>query len=317
MSTWVKERIKNETLGILAILIAILVIFSCLSASFITINNLFLIIRNFTIFGIMAIGQSLIIITGGIDLAVGSTFGITGLITALCLMEYNLSVTASIIIGLSSGLLIGCVNGLLVVKAKLAPFIATFGMLSVVRGFAFALSQGMTVTIDRPEFTKIGMAYLGPIPIPVIILAAFAIVFHLVLSRTTFGRRIYAVGGNETAARFSGIRVSAVRFLTYMIMGGLCGVAGIVSAAKAGLGTSMAGGGYELDVITAAVVGGVSLKGGKGNIIGVMIGAAIMGSLKNGLLLLDVSTYWQTTVTGLVIIGVLALDVLRNRASGK
>ena len=303
----------TEILGIAIVLVALFAFFSILSDKFFTVSNLFRILLNISTIGIMALGEALVIIICGIDLSVSSTFAMAGVITALSIASWGTGVPIGIVLGITSGILIGIVNGLLIVRARLTPFIATFGMLSVIRGLAYAVSGGYTIPVYTKAFTSIGMAYAGPIPVPVIIFFLLALLCAFILARTAFGVSLFATGGNVTAAFFSGIRTNRVRFVTYVIAGGLAAVAGIISTAKMGMGTSTAGLGYELDVITAVILGGVSLKGGKGNIFGVMIGAAIMGVIRNGLLILNISAYYQITIIGAVIIGVAAFDAIRSR----
>jgi len=261
----------------------------------------------------MALGEAVVIIICGIDLSVASTFAIAGVITALSIVNWGTGVVVGILLGITSGVLIGVINGTLIVKARLTPFIATFGMLSVIRGAAYAISGGYTIPVYVSSFTNIGMAYAGPVPVPVIVFIGLTLACALMLARTPFGVSILATGGNVTSAFFSGIRTSRVRLSAYVICGGLAALAGIISTAKNGMGTSTAGLGYELDVITAVILGGVSLKGGKGNLFGVMIGAAIMGVIRNGLLILNVSAYYQTTIIGAVVIAVASFDAIRSR----
>jgi ribose transport system permease protein len=308
------ERLRyTEILGIAIVLVALFAFFSVLSDKFFTVSNLFRILLNISTIGIMALGEALVIIICGIDLSVSSTFAIAGVITALSIVSWHTGVAAGILLGIVSGILIGVVNGMLIVKARLTPFIATFGMLSVIRGVAYAISGGYTIPVYVKSFTGIGMAYAGPVPVPVIIFVALTLLCALVLWRTSFGVSLFATGGNVTAAFFSGIRTNGIRFAAYVISGGLAAVAGIISTAKNGMGTSTAGLGYELDVITAVILGGVSLKGGKGNVFGVMIGAAIMGVIRNGLLILNISAYYQTTIIGAVVIAVASFDAIRSR----
>ena len=308
------ERIRyTEILGIAVILVALFAFFSLLSEQFFTVSNLFRILLNISTIGIMALGEAVVIIICGIDLSVSSTFAIAGVITALAIVSWGTGILVGIILGIVSGIVIGAINGMLIVRARLTPFIATFGMLSVIRGVAYAISGGYTIPVYLKAFTNIGMAYVGPVPVPVIIFVALTLVCALVLARTSFGVSVFATGGNVTAAFFSGIRTNRVRFAAYLIAGGLAAVAGIISTAKNGMGTSTAGLGYELDVITAVILGGVSLKGGRGNIFGVMIGAAIMGVIRNGLLILSISAYYQTTIIGAVVIAVASFDAIRSR----
>jgi ribose transport system permease protein len=304
---------RTEILGIAIILVVLFAFFSLLSDKFFTVSNLFRILLNISTIGIIALGEALVVIICGIDLSVASTFAMAGVITALSIASWGTGVLLGVILGIVSGILIGVVNGLLIVGAGLTPFIATFGMLSVIRGFAYAVSGGYTIPVYVKAFTNIGMAYAGPVPVPVIVFFVLTVLCALLLARTALGVSLFATGGNVTAAFFSGIRTNRVRFATYVIAGGLAALAGIVSTAKVGMGTSTAGLGYELDVITAVILGGVSLKGGKGNVFGVMIGAAIMGVIRNGLLILNISAYYQTTIIGAVIIAVAAFDAIRSR----
>ncbi len=309
-----RERIRyTEILGIAVILIALFGFFSILSDRFFTLSNLFRILLNISTIGIMALGETLVIVICGIDLSVSSTFAIAGVITALSIVSWHTGVLAGVLLGIVSGIVIGGLNGALIVGAGLTPFIATFGMLSVIRGVAYAISGGYTIPVYIKAFTNIGMAYAGPVPVPVIIFIALTLLLALVLARTSFGVSLFATGGNVTAALFSGIRTGRMRFAAYVISGAMAAVAGIVSTAKNGMGTSTAGLGYELDVITAVILGGVSLKGGKGDVFGVMVGAAIMGVIRNGLLILNISAYYQTTIIGAVVIAVASFDAIRSR----
>jgi len=314
ISEFIKKRIFTELFTIIFVLILIVVIFSILSDTFFTVNNLFTILRNIATFGIMGLGEALVILTCGIDLSVGSIYALSGVITAISLTRYGLGVVPSILLGIAAGALVGVLNGTLVIKARLVPFVATFGMLSLIRGIGFAITGGYTIPITIKSFNIIGMGYLGRIPIPVIIFFVISIIFYILLNRMSFGRAVYATGGSSMAAFFSGIKTNKIKFLAYVISGIMCAIAGIIGAAKTGVGYSTAGLGYELDVITVAVLGGVSLQvGGKGNIIGVVIGATIIGVIRNGLLLLNVSAYYQTILIGSVVIAVVSLDALRSR----
>ena len=312
-TSWSEKIRYTEILGIALVLIALFGFFSLLSDRFFTVSNLFRILLNISTIGVMALGEALVIIICGIDLSVSSTFAIAGVITALSIVSWGTGVFVGILLGIAAGIAVGAINGLLIVRARLTPFIATFGMLSVIRGLAYAISGGYTIPVYLKSFTDIGMAYAGPVPVPVIIFIALTIFCALALARTSFGVSIFATGGNVTAAFFSGIRTYRIRFAAYVICGGLAAIAGIISTAKNGMGTSTAGLGYELDVITAVILGGVSLKGGKGNLFGVMIGAAIMGVIRNGLLILNVSAYYQTTIIGAIVIAVASFDAIRSR----
>ncbi len=302
----------QEILGILVVLAVLVVLFTLLSDKFLTVSNLFRILLNISTIGVMALGEGLVIIVLGMDLSVGSTFAIAGIITGLGITRFGMGVPASIAVGIASGAFVGAINGALILNAGLSAFIATFGMLSVIRGVAYAISGGYTIPVYTKSFTDIGMASLGPIPVPAIVLVVAVALFAVILRRTTFGASLFATGGNERASHYSGIRTKRVKYVAYILCGALAAVAGILSTAKIGMASSTAGLGYELDVITAVILGGVSLKGGKGSAIGIMIGAVIMGVIRNGLLIMGVSAYYQTTIIGCIIIVVVMIDTLRN-----
>jgi ribose transport system permease protein len=265
------------------------------------------VLRAVSFIAIMAVGQAVVIISGGIDLAAGSILGLAGVVTALALNQ-NLPVSISILVGLALGLVAGGGSGLLVTKAKLPPFIATLGMLSVARGVAYAITSGETIRNLPKNFLFIGQGELVGVPIPVWVMLIFAVVIAYFLSATMWGRYAYAIGGNEEAARLSGVAVNWMKLLFYLIAGLSAAVAGVLYVARFGVGQSTAGLGYELDVIAAAVIGGVSLSGGRGTITGVILGSILMGVLRNGLVLLNVSAYWQQVAIGAVIILAVILD---------
>jgi ribose transport system permease protein len=307
----------GELLGILIVLAVLMALFSLLSDKFLTFSNMFRILLNVSTIGIMALGEGLVIIVMGMDLSVGSVFALSGIIAGLGITRFSLGVPASIALGVFSGALIGGVNGLLILKGGLSSFIATFGMLSVIRGVAYAISGGYTIPIYETRFTDIGLSSLGPIPVPAIIFLASVAAFAILLRRTTFGATLFATGGNERASFYSGIKTGRVKYIAYILCGALAAVAGILSTAKIGMASSTAGLGYELDVITAVILGGVSLKGGKGSAIGIMLGTVIMGVIRNGLLITGISAYYQTSIVGFIIIVAVLSDTLRASGSLK
>ena len=280
---------------------------SYFQSTFLNYSNISQVLRAVSFIAVMAVGQAVVIISGGIDLAPGSILGLAGVVSALALNS-GLSIPLAVTIGIFIGLLSGGGNGILVTKAKLPPFIATLGMLSVARGLAFAITGGETVRNLPESFLLIGQGELAGVPTPVWVMLMFSVLVSYFLSSTVWGRYAYAIGGNEEAARLSGIPVGRMKLLFYAISGISAAIAGILYLARFGVGQSTAGLGYELDVIAAAVIGGVSLSGGRGAIVGVILGSILMGVLRNGLVLLNVSAYWQQVAIGAVIIFAVILD---------
>lgn len=300
-------------LNILIALILLCLLLTILSPVFFTSNNLLGVARAFSLTAIAAIGQTMVIITGGIDLSAGSIIGLSSLSTGMLLASGWPSVPA-ILAGLAVGTAFGAVNGLLITRIGLPPFIATLGTLSIGRGLIYVITQGYPVTAPRDELLlQIGQGYLGQIPMPVIIMVIVTIVASLFLSRTTLGRYIYAVGGNEEAARLAGINVTRVKMFVYTMSGFLASVSGIILLSRLVSAQPTAGLGQELPVIAASIIGGTSLVGGEGTALGALLGAAIVGVLENGIVLLGINTYAQQVVTGAVILLAVGLDIWQKR----
>jgi ribose transport system substrate-binding protein len=285
-----------------------------LNAFFYT-HNLLNIARTFSWFAIAAIGESLVIIIGGIDLSVGAVMGLAGLISALC-MRIGLPVPMAIVAGLATGGLVGWLNGTIVAHVRLPPFIVTLGTMSVVRGLTHGLSGGWSVT-DLPQgFRLMGQSdlLLGPLsfPLPFIFVLGAAVLISLLTNQTLLGRYIYALADSEQALLISGVNVARVKVVTYMLCGLLTAVGGLLMTARLGVATPTAATGYELDIIVAAVIGGTSLFGGKGSTLGVLLGAAFMQVLRNGLVLLGFPAYWQEAALGAMILLAILLDYWRR-----
>lgn len=285
------------------------------SEAFLTTANLFSVMRAFSLTAIMAVGQTMVILTGGIDLSVGSTMGLAGLLTAMMIQD-GLPVNVAVAGGVLTGCGVGLANGLMVTKLRLPPFIATLGTLSMGRGLMYWITHGWPVTLSfEHPFLALGQGYLGPVPVPVVVMLLLMGVASIFLSRTSTGRYVYAVGCNEQAARFSGIRVEGIKLLVYTISGFCCAVSGLILLARMVSAQPMAGLGYELPVIAAAAIGGTSLMGGEGTILGTLMGAALMGILQNGMVLVGIDTYAQQAITGAVIVIAVTLDQWRKRRS--
>ncbi|MGA2624062.1 MAG: ABC transporter permease [Bacteroidota bacterium] len=276
-------------------------------STFLNWSNISQVIRAVSFIAIMTVGQAVVIITAGIDLGVGSVLGLCGVVAAVLLND-SFDVTSAVLVALLVGIASGLVSGLLITRAKLPPFIATLAMMSIARGLAFAITGGETIRNLPARFLELGQGEILSIPIPIYVMAAFALIIGYALKSTKWGRYAYAIGGNEEAAVYSGVNVQLVKILVYSLCGFSAALAGVLFTSRFGVGQSTAGLGYELDVIAAAVIGGVSLSGGRGTILGAVIGSVLMGILRNGLVLLNVSAYWQQVAIGLVIILAVVLD---------
>ena len=283
--------------------------------AFFTSRNLLNIARSFSWIAIAAFGESLVIIIGGIDLSVGAVMGLTGLISAFSI-QAGLPVWLAILIGLSTGGLVGWVNGFVIGRVKLPPFIVTLATMSIARGATHGLSGGWSVT-DLPwNFRFLGQSDLSSgafsLPLPFIIMLVLALLVHLLMQKTLLGRYIYAEANNEKALVISGVNVFNVKILTYTLCGLLAATGGLLMTARLGVATPTAASGYELDIIVAAVIGGTSLFGGRGTIFGVLMGAALMQVLRNGLVLLGFPAYWQEAAMGVMILLAIMMDYWRQ-----
>ncbi len=311
-----RDIVGRQEFGVFLILAAMVAFLSISTDTFLTSTNIFNILRAFSWIAISAFGQCMVIITAGIDLSVGSVMGISGLASAM-LLASGVPVPLAVAGGLLTGLVIGFLNGMMITKGKLPPFIATLGTLLMARGLCYGLTGGWPVR-DLPDSFKFLGQYDIPVagvgvPLPLVFTVLLAILVSLFLMRTVWGYRIYAVGGNETAAGLSGINTHWTKIMVYSLCSLLTAVGGVLMTARLGVAAPTAAQAYELDVIAAAVVGGTSLMGGEGTILGALIGALIMGVLRNGLVLMGVSAYWLQAVQGFVIVVAIMLDQLRKR----
>lgn len=301
----------------LAALVVLCVVLSFASPYFFTLRNIFNVLQGMATIGIMAIGMTMVLVAGGLDLSVGSILAVGGVLTARLMTYDGVNPWLAVVCGLAAGLAFGAVNGLLVTRAGLVPFIATLGTLSVGRGLAFLLATGAggvasNVPMRDPGVSFLGSGYLGPVPVPVVLMVVLVAVAALFLGNTVLGRQIYAVGSNARAARLSGIAVGRVQLFTYVATGGLCALAGVVSAGLLSTASTNLGSGVELDVIAAAVIGGTSLQGGEGSVVGSLLGAAIMAVVRNAFVLLGLPLHFQTMIIGAVILLAVGLDRRRR-----
>lgn len=304
-----------QTAGILPVLIVIAIIFSCIAPNFLTENNLLNIVRQASINIVLATGMTVVILTGGIDLSVGSVLAVSA-VTAMVVSLMPELGWAAVPIALLIGLVLGALNGLLVAYAGLPPFIVTLGSMTTLRGLAYLLAGGTTIINSKISFAWIGNAYLGPLPWIVVIAFLVLLATWFLLRHTVLGIYIYGVGGNPQAARLTGIKVGQVMLFVYAFSGLLAGLGGVMTTSRLYSANGVLGTGYELDAIAAVILGGTSFVGGIGTVIGTLFGALIISTLNNGLTLMNVSFFWQLVVKGLVIIIAVALDKYRHKGAG-
>jgi ribose transport system permease protein len=294
--------------GIYFALLLLVVILSIASPSFRSMSNVENILQQISVNGIIAIGMTLVIITAGIDLSVGSVLALSAVVAASFAHPDTPSLLIPIFLGVATGMACGLVNGVLIAKSRLAPFIVTLGMMTVARGLALVYSSGRPVINLSSTYDEIGGGMLGPVPISALIFFVVVLAGIFILHYARFGRYVYAVGGNELAAKVSGVNTDRVLIGVYALTGALAGVAGIVLSSRVMSGSPTTGTGYELDAIAAVVIGGTALSGGVGTITGTIVGVLIIGVMNNGLDLLDVSSYWQQIVKGVIIILAVILN---------
>ncbi|WP_306550723.1 ABC transporter permease [Daejeonella sp.] len=301
--------------GLLIVFGIICLIISLITPQFLTVSNLTIIVTQVSINALLAFGVTFVIITGGIDLSLGSIVAVTGVTAAMLAHPDSYPVLIPIVMGLLAGLLMGAFNGFIITKSKIAPFIVTLGTMTIGRGLALILSDGRPVSNLSDSFNYLGSGTVLGIPILILIFILVFAVCSIILSKTVLGRYIYAIGGNEQAARASGINIDRVKLSVYSISGLLAGLAGILLASRITTGQPNAGAGFELDAIAAVVIGGTSTAGGRGTMAGTLIGVLLIGVINNGLDLLNVTSYYQQVVMGIIIIGAVVLDSLNQKSN--
>lgn len=303
-----------QKLGILPVLFVIVVMFAFLNPNFLRTNNLMNILRQASINIVLAAGMTLVILTGGIDLSVGSILASTAVIGVMVSLNPALQ-SVTIAAPLLAGLAMGLVNGLLIAYVKLPPFIVTLGSMTTLRGVSYLLPDGTTVINNDLNFAWIGNARLGPIPWLVVIAALIILLWWFILRRTVLGVRIYAVGGNAQAARLTGINVGFILVFVYSMSGLMSGLGGVMTGSRLYSASGLLGNGAELDAIAAVILGGTSVVGGIGGVGGTLIGALIMAVLNNGLTLMNISFFWQLVIRGIVIVLAVTIDKFRTRTT--
>ena len=316
---WLGAGARQKLLAF-ASLVALLVFFSLASPNFLQVDNFVSILQATAVNGVLAIASTFVIVSAGIDLSVGTLMTFCAVMAGVVLTNFGLPLPLGIVAAIASGALCGLVSGALIAKLKIPPFIATLGMMMLLKGLSLVISGTKPIYFDTPGFSAISQdSLIGdlipalPIPNAVLILFLLAIAASVVLERTALGRYTYAIGSNEEAIRLSGVNVDFWKIVVYALGGGICGIAGLLIASRLNSAQPALGQGYELDAIAAVVIGGTSLSGGSGTILGTIIGAFIMSVLTNGLRILSVAQEWQTVVTGVIIILAVWADILRRR----
>ncbi len=310
---------KPEMLTIIALVALVAVMCVARPATFPTVTNFFNIIRQFSLTAILAVGMGLIIISGGIDLSIGATIAVSASLAAyLCrLTDGSMPAVVMLLLILGVGTAVGCANGLLVAKVGIPPFIATLGMLSIGNGFALLITNGSPIRYAPTWISFLGGGYIGRMPVSVLVTAAVVAAGFIFANNTVTGRNVYAVGNSPRAAKLSGIMQDRIIILVYAITGFLAGLCGLLLIGQMNSADPSFGSGYELNVIAAAVIGGISMTGGEGNILGTVAGAALIGVLRNMFVQLAVSGYWQTIILGFVIVGAVAVDSIRKKRAAR
>ncbi|MDR3123233.1 MAG: ABC transporter permease [Treponema sp.] len=299
--------------GIYLALLALMVFFSAATGSFLKPDNLFNVARQISMLGIAAVGMALALLLGGIDLSIGSQITLVNIVAAWLMVKAGAHPAAACLASLAMASAVGFVNGWIIAAIRMPPLIVTLASMTMLEGLAFIICGGIPIFGFPRGFSVIGQGYLGPVPIPVIIMAAILATGAFILNETFFGRWFYAVGGNEEAANLSGINVKWVKCLVYTLSGFFAGVAGIVMLSRTNSGQALAGKGFEFDVLTAVVLGGVSVNGGSGKIANVVAGILILGVLSNGMVLMNVTQYSQMVIKGAVLLTAVGFDCYQKQ----
>ena len=313
----IKRFLHAKETPVFLVIILMCVVLSILTPNFLTKSNILTTLVGLSADGIVAIAMTVILAMGGIDLSVGSVMGLSSMVAAKIAVGYG-NIWLGALAGLLVGILVGIINGLFIAKLKLTPFIMTLAMMSIAKGSSMLLSSGKSVAIskDKAAFMFLGQGYIfGVIPVPLIITVALYVLAWWYLDKTYLGRRVYLSGGNEEAARLSGINTKWTITGTYVFSGVFAAIAGVLMAARLGSGQPSVGSGFEMDVITATVLGGISVNGGKGKVVNVFVGACIMGVLANGMTMLNINQYLQWIINGLVLLFAVTMSNLRKSSS--
>lgn len=311
-----KALLKYEQMALLLSLIGLCIISTIISPVFLSVNNLMNVLRTASLTAICAMGYMFVILLGEMDLSVGSMQAVVGIVSVM-ILNFTKNVPAALLGGIITGAVLGSINGLLVTKAGINSLIASLGTMAILRGSAYIITNGISIQANIPGFEVLGTGYVGPFPIPFLIAVVIFAALYFVLNKTVFGRNIYAVGGNNSAARLCGINVGRIKMAAYIIVGVLTALSGYILACRLNSAQPNAGDGFEFQVISAVVLGGVSLSGGKGNLTGAVIGVLILSVLSNVLVLAGVSSFYQEVSRGIVILLAVYIDSRNKRMAEK
>lgn len=310
------NKIKLGEYGIFLVLIGLLALFSIVAPNFLQLNNFFNVSRQICTLGIVCVGMTVVMISGGIDLTVGYHISLANVACAWLMVKGGVNPVLAVIVILLMGIVIGLINGIIIVKTGVAPLIVTLALLNALRGISYTISNGLPIFGFPRSFSFLGQGtVLGRVPISLLIMLAIFILGGIILNKTYFGRYFYAIGSNEEAAKLSGINTGRLKMLAYAICGFLTALGAVLLLSRTNSGLSSNGAGFEFNVITACVLGGVSANGGKGTIFGALVGVLIVGFLDNGLLLMNVSEYTQLIIKGLLMLAAVIYDTMSSRKS--
>lgn len=302
---------------VVPVLIVLCIALSLAAPEFLGVTNIMNTLRQISMLGIVACGATFVMVTGNMDISTGSQIGLTGVIAAFFLVRLGLPTPLAIVLTLAAGLLLGLLNGVFAACTNINPFIITLGTMQIFKGASYIISGGLPIAGLPASFKLLGQGYVSVIPVPVIVLVIVALISAVVLTRTSTGRHVYAMGGNAEATRLAGVNTKRLIAFVYAVNGLACALAGIVYAARVNSGIPGAGEDYTFDVITASVLGGVSLSGGKGNVLGTIGGVLVIGILANGLVLMDVSEFWQQVIKGAILLLAVYIDAMKNARAQK
>ncbi|WP_066685784.1 ABC transporter permease [Christensenella intestinihominis] len=304
---------KSKGFGTILVFVGLCVVFSLLSSTFLTVANLLNILLQVSTMIIISMGMTWVIITGGIDLSVGASMGLCGVVAAMLIKYCGVPIELGLVISILIGGTVGLANGILVTKVKIPPLLTTIGMSTAMRGLAFLICDGATI-FGLPEgFDVIGRGYVGIVPLPVIIAIAVVVVFVFVQQKTAFSLKTYAIGGNEKAAYLSGVKTQQHLIIIYIIIGLLTGLAAFINASRLGVGIASAGENMDFDVVTAVVLGGASIAGGSGKVQKTVLGCLIIGVISNGMMILNVHSFAQQLAKGLILLAAIGADTIRTK----